>query len=52
MSEVIAVPRRKKTKTGGSKKKARSARNKQSGKCKRQFDRTVKRTGRWRGKKI
>lgn len=37
---------------GKSKKKGRSAHNKLNGKCKRQYERTVKRTGKWRGKKV
>ena len=38
-------------KRNGSGKLYRSASNEKSGKYKRQFLRTVKRTGKWRGKK-
>lgn len=36
----------------GSRKGKQSAKNKKSGKYSKQFSRTVKNTGRWRGKKI
>ena len=51
MAEVIVVaPKVRRTK--GSKKLKRSARDKMKGKYKRRYDRTVARTGRWRGKKV
>ncbi len=41
-----------KSRRRGNKKLGRSARNRASGKFKRAYDRCVKRTGRWRGKKV
>ena len=48
---AIELPK-KRQKVRGSKKLRQSAKNKRSGKYVRAYNRCVKRSGRWRGKKV